>query len=94
MSMRIVEKYRPNDSMNICFSLLHYLLLHFPISLGELTVDCIDPDGQPVNVNLTDNFDGTYRLRVRPVKPGKHILNIRLNKQHVFGKCIFIHHKM
>ena len=72
-------------------SLLHYLLLRIPFSLGELTVDCIDPDGQPVNVNLTDNFDGTYRLRVRPVKPGKHILNIRLNKQHVFGKYIFIH---
>lgn len=55
---------------------------------GELTVDCIDPDGLPVPVNLTDNYDGTYRLRVRPVKPGKHILNIRLNKQHVFGKCL------
>ena len=56
------------------------------ILLGELTVDCVDPDGEPVPVNLTDNYDGTYRLRVKPVKPGKHILNIRLNKQHVFGK--------
>lgn len=60
--------------------------LFLSILLGELTVDCVDPDGEPVPVNLTDNYDGTYRLRVKPVKPGKHILNIRLNKQHVFGK--------
>ncbi|WAR27609.1 FLuncharacterized [Mya arenaria] len=52
---------------------------------GELTIDCKDPEGHDVPVHLTDNYDGTYRLRVRPQKLGKHILNIRLNKQHVFG---------
>ncbi|XP_052286746.1 filamin-A-like isoform X2 [Dreissena polymorpha] len=52
---------------------------------GELTIDCKDPDGKDVPVHLTDNYDGTYQLKVRPVKVGRHILNIRLNKQHVFG---------
>ncbi|XP_053403623.1 filamin-C-like isoform X4 [Mercenaria mercenaria] len=51
----------------------------------ELTIDCKDPDGLDVPVHLTDNFDGTYRLKVKPEKLGKHILSIRLNKQHVFG---------
>ncbi|XP_060565823.1 filamin-A-like isoform X3 [Ruditapes philippinarum] len=52
---------------------------------GELTIDCKDPDGLDVPVHLTDNFDGTYRLKVNPEKLGKHILSIKLNKHHVFG---------
>ena len=49
-------------------------------------MDCMDPDNKAVPVNLTDNFDGTYRLRAKPVKPGKHTVNIKLNKHHVLGK--------
>ena len=49
-------------------------------------MDCKDPDNKAVPVNLTDNFDGTNRLRAKPVKPGKHTVNIKLNKHHVLGK--------
>ena len=61
-----------------------------PFNLGELTVDCMDPDNKAVPVNLTDNFDGTYRLRAKPVKPGKHTVNIKLNKHHVLGKWLLL----
>jgi len=52
---------------------------------GDLTIDCKDPDGKDEPVHLRDNFDGTYRLKVKPTKPGRHTLNVRLNKQHVLG---------
>lgn len=69
-----------------CNLMYRYQKVTLPYISGELTIDCKDPDGLDVPVHLTDNYDGTYRLRVRPEKPGKHILSIRLNNKHVLGE--------
>ena len=53
------------------------------IILGELTVDCMGPHGQIVPVHLVDNFDGTQSVKVKPVEPGRHILNIRYGGDHI-----------
>ncbi|KAK3096080.1 hypothetical protein FSP39_022879 [Pinctada imbricata] len=52
---------------------------------GELTVDCMGPHGQIIPVHLADNFDGTQSVKIKPVEPGRHILNIRYGGDHVMG---------
>ncbi|OWF47629.1 Filamin-A [Mizuhopecten yessoensis] len=51
---------------------------------GELRVNCTGPNSEIVPVVSTPNSDGTLTVQLRPVGPGRHILNVRLNDKHIF----------
>ncbi|XP_060068988.1 filamin-A-like [Ylistrum balloti] len=51
---------------------------------GELRVNCTGPNGEVVPVVSTPQTDGTLTVQLRPVGPGRHILNVRLNDKHIF----------
>ncbi|KAJ8310907.1 hypothetical protein KUTeg_012772 [Tegillarca granosa] len=52
---------------------------------GKLTADCTGPTGQDVPVQLVENYDGTHKLKMKPVDEGRHVLEIRYNGEHVMG---------
>ncbi|KAL3847015.1 hypothetical protein ACJMK2_017952, partial [Sinanodonta woodiana] len=52
---------------------------------GKLTVKCTGPHGQNVPAELHENFDGTFRVTTRPTDRGVHILEVKLNGEHVKG---------
>ncbi|XP_069103934.1 filamin-A-like [Argopecten irradians] len=51
---------------------------------GELRVNCTGPNGETVPVVSTPHTDGTLNVQLRPVGPGRHILNVRLNDKHIY----------
>ena len=44
---------------------------------GKVEVDCKDQDGNPVEVKLKDNRDGTYSVSYLPIKPGTYTVTIK-----------------
>jgi len=51
---------------------------------GELTASCDGPS-IAAYVEIFDHRDGKYTLTVQPQEPGKHILNIQFDGEHVKG---------
>jgi filamin len=51
---------------------------------GELTAHCMGPT-KVAFCEFYDHKDGTFTLYVRPQEPGKHILQIKYNDEHVPG---------
>jgi filamin len=51
---------------------------------GELTANCMGPQ-KVAFCEFFDHKDGTFTLYVKPQEPGKHILQIKYNGEHVPG---------
>jgi filamin len=51
---------------------------------GELTANCTGPQ-KVAFCEFFDHKDGTFTVYVKPQEPGKHVLQIRYNGEHVPG---------
>ena len=51
---------------------------------GELTAHCMGPN-KVAYCEFFDHKDGTFTLYVKPQEPGKHLLQIKYNDEHVPG---------
>ena len=56
---------------------------------GELTANCMGPQ-KVAFCEFFDHKDGTFTLYVKPQEPGKHILHIKYNGEHVPGSPFVI----
>ena len=56
---------------------------------GELTAHCMGPL-KVAYCEFFDHKDGTFTLYVKPQEPGKHILQIKYNEEHVPGSPFVI----
>ena len=56
---------------------------------GELTAHCMGPQ-KVAFCEFFDHKDGTFTLYVKPQEPGKHILQIKYNDEHVPGSPFII----
>lgn len=56
---------------------------------GELTAHCMGPQ-KVAFCEFFDHKDGTFTLFVKPQEPGKHILQIKYNDEHVPGSPFVI----
>ncbi len=51
---------------------------------GELTAHCMGPN-KVAFCEFFDHKDGTFTLYVKPQEPGKHLLQVKYNDEHVPG---------
>jgi filamin len=56
---------------------------------GELTAHCMGPL-KVAYCEFYDHKDGTFTLYVKPQEPGKHVLQIKYNDEHVPGSPFVI----
>jgi filamin len=56
---------------------------------GELTAHCMGPQ-KVAFCEFFDHKDGTFTLFVKPQEPGKHVLQVKYNDEHVPGSAFVI----
>lgn len=56
---------------------------------GELTAHCMGPQ-KVAFCEFYDHKDGTFTLYVKPQEPGKHLLQIKYNDEHVPGSPFIV----
>ncbi|XP_075265778.1 filamin-B-like [Convolutriloba macropyga] len=49
---------------------------------GELKLHCMGPKKE-AKVDVIDNCDGTYSVNLQPKEPGKHVLEIKYDNEHI-----------
>ncbi|KAL8593937.1 hypothetical protein ACOMHN_021789 [Nucella lapillus] len=65
------------------------LKVHHPHP-SHLAVTCRDPRGQGMPCRFHDNGDGTHSVKMTPTMPGRHVVDIRYNDQHIMGSPYFV----
>ena len=82
-------------SLSFSFSLLPFVLhvlgrpaeftvyTHKAGGAGNVEVVCKDADGNPVEVKMKDNRDGTYSVSYMPIKPGTYTVTIKFASANI-----------
>ena len=53
------------------------IFTHKANGAGKVEVVCTDEDGNPAEVKMKDNKDGTYSVSYMPVRPGTYTITIK-----------------